>query len=41
MYRHILIATDGSERASKGVQHGLALAGVLHWLLPAGDEAAP
>ena len=26
MYRHILIATDGSERASKGVQHGLALA---------------
>ena len=29
MYRHILMATDGSERASKGVQHGLALAGSL------------
>ena len=29
MYRHILIATDGSERASKGVQHGLALAARL------------
>lgn len=26
MYRHILIATDGSELAGKGVQHGLALA---------------
>jgi len=26
MYRHILIATDGSERADKGVQHGFALA---------------
>ena len=29
MYRHILIATDGSELAAKGVQHGLALAGPL------------
>ena len=29
MYRHILMATDGSERASKGVQHGLALASSL------------
>jgi len=29
MYRHILIATDGSERATKGVQQGLALAGSL------------
>lgn len=26
MYRHILIATDGSDLADKGVQHGLALA---------------
>ena len=26
MYRHILIATDGSERASKGVEQGFALA---------------
>lgn len=26
MYRHILIATDGSERAAKGVEHGVALA---------------
>jgi nucleotide-binding universal stress UspA family protein len=29
MYRHILIATDGSELAAKGVQHGLALADPL------------
>jgi nucleotide-binding universal stress UspA family protein len=26
MYKHILIATDGSDLASKGVDHGLALA---------------
>jgi len=26
MYRHILIATDGSKTASKGVAHGIALA---------------
>lgn len=26
MYQHILIATDGSELAMKGVEHGLALA---------------
>lgn len=26
MYKHILIATDGSELASKAVEHGLALA---------------
>jgi nucleotide-binding universal stress UspA family protein len=26
MYRHILIATDGSQLAGKGVEHGLALA---------------
>ncbi|KRA79377.1 universal stress protein [Altererythrobacter sp. Root672] len=26
MYRHILIATDGSEVAQKGVDHGLAVA---------------
>ncbi len=26
MYKHILIATDGSELADKGVEHGLALA---------------
>lgn len=26
MYKHILIATDGSELASKGVDQGLALA---------------
>jgi len=26
MYKHILIATDGSELAGKGVEHGLALA---------------
>lgn len=26
MYKHILVATDGSELASKGLEHGLALA---------------
>ena len=26
MYKHILIATDGSELATKGVEHGMALA---------------
>ena len=26
MYKHILIATDGSELATKGIEHGLALA---------------
>lgn len=30
MYKHILIATDGSELADKGVEHGLALARPLH-----------
>lgn len=29
MYKHILIATDGSELAAKGVEHGMALAGPL------------
>ncbi len=29
MYRHILIATDGSELARKGLEHGLALASPL------------
>lgn len=29
MYKHILIATDGSELADKGVEHGLELAGPL------------
>lgn len=29
MYKHILICTDGSELADKGVEHGLALAGQL------------
>lgn len=29
MYKHILIATDGSELAAKAVQHGLALAKAL------------
>jgi nucleotide-binding universal stress UspA family protein len=29
MYRHILIATAGSERADKGVDHGFALAQAL------------
>jgi nucleotide-binding universal stress UspA family protein len=29
MCKHILIATDGSELAAKGVEHGLALAGPL------------
>jgi nucleotide-binding universal stress UspA family protein len=29
MYKHVLIATDGSELAQKAVEHGLALAGVL------------
>lgn len=29
MYRHILIATDGSELADKGMEHGLKLAGAL------------
>ena len=30
MYTHILIATDGSELASKGLEHGLSLAKPLH-----------
>lgn len=30
MYRHMLIATDGSELAGKGLEHGLALAGPLN-----------
>ena len=30
MYRHILIPTDGSELAERGVMHGLALAKSLH-----------
>ena len=29
MYQHILIATDGSEVARKGLDHGLRLAGAL------------
>lgn len=29
MYKHILIATDGSELATRGLEHGLALAGPL------------
>ena len=29
MYKHILIATDGSELAARGVEHGLAIAGAL------------
>lgn len=29
LYQHILIATDGSELAAKGVEHGLALAEAL------------
>lgn len=29
MYKHILIATDGSELARKGLEHGLALARAL------------
>lgn len=29
MYKHILIATDGSELADKGVEHGLAIASAL------------
>lgn len=30
MYKHILIATDGSELARKGLEHGLALAKPLN-----------
>ena len=30
MYKHILIATDGSEFAAKGVEHGMALAEALN-----------
>ncbi len=30
MYDRILIATDGSELADKGLRHGLALAAMLH-----------
>ena len=30
MYERILIATDGSELAGKGLRHGLALAAALH-----------
>lgn len=29
MYKHILIATDGSELAAKGIEHGLTLAAPL------------
>lgn len=29
MYKHILIATDGSELAARGIEHGLALAAPL------------
>jgi nucleotide-binding universal stress UspA family protein len=29
MYKHILVATDGSEFAAKGIEHGLALAKAL------------
>ncbi len=29
MYQHILVATDGSERATRAVDHGVALAGKL------------
>ncbi|HTI85062.1 MAG TPA: universal stress protein, partial [Alphaproteobacteria bacterium] len=29
MYKHILIATDGSELADKGMEHGLELANAL------------
>lgn len=29
MYKHTLIATDGSELAGKGVDHGLSLAKAL------------
>lgn len=29
MYKHLLITTDGSELAQKGVEHGLALAAAL------------
>lgn len=29
MYKHILIATDGSELANLGLEHGLSLAGAL------------
>lgn len=29
MYKHFLIATDGSEFAQRGVEHGLSLAGRL------------
>jgi nucleotide-binding universal stress UspA family protein len=29
MYKHLLIATDGSELAQKAVEHGLTLAKVL------------
>lgn len=29
MYKHILIATDGSELAGRGVEHGLTLAAAL------------
>jgi len=34
MYSHILIATDGSELAQKGVDHGLALARNLNAKVP-------
>lgn len=47
MYKHILIATDGSELAAHGVEHGLALAvplgaqvTVLTVALPLRKEAA-
>ena len=50
MYKNILIATDGSELAAKGVRHGLALAeqlgakvtflSVVEPLLPAAIRAA-
>ena len=50
MYKNILIATDGSQLAGKGVKHGLALAeklgakvtflSVVEPLMPAAIQAA-
>ena len=39
MYRHILIPTDGSELAERGVAHGLALAKSLGANVAAVEES--
>jgi hypothetical protein len=37
MYTNILLSTDGSDVARKGVEHGIALAKALNAKCPSGD----